>query len=108
MKIFKYKVNLSEMKDNASISIALPIGADVLAFQVQHGMPCIWVAVNPIIRGMKIRTFYVAGTGHHIADYDKMKYYGTIQLLDGDLVFHLFENMGAEREANIDPGEIEA
>lgn len=69
-----------------ALTIAMPLGADVLSVQVQAGVPCIWARVDP---GMPLesRAFCWRGTGHPA---DVLgPFIGTIQM--HTLVFHLFE-----------------
>lgn len=74
-----------------SVAIMMPVGAEVLCVQVQHGRPCIWARVNPDAVFFA-RRFCVFGTGHSIPPDDgRLRYVGTFQLEDGQLVFHLFE-----------------
>ena len=87
--IFKYQLHTAD-----STTLQLPIGARPLCIQVQGGNPCLWVKHDDPegVEEWVDRTFVTIGTGHPIPDehYDD-KYIGTYQLLDGALVFHLFE-----------------
>ena len=67
----------------------LPANAQVLAVQLQHGTPCLWVLLDPDAPMMP-RTFCLYGTGQQIHR-EPGRYIGTFQLSEGDLVFHLFE-----------------
>ena len=81
--IWKYPF---EIKDD--LTIEMPAGAEILSVQVQHGEPCIWVLVDPSNK-WDVRHFMVRGTGHSV-DFDG-RFIGTIQIMGGSLVFHLFE-----------------
>jgi hypothetical protein len=70
-------------------TLDMPQGAQVLTVQVQGNRPVLWALVDPCQLKRK-RRFAVFGTGHDIPD-EVGKYIGTFQLLDGGLVFHLFE-----------------
>lgn len=72
----------------------MPVGAMVLSVQVQRMMPYIWALVDPDLPPLEERLFYVVGTGHPLSD-NPGKYIGTFQLLEGGLVFHLFEGLGS-------------
>jgi len=89
MKIFKYNVAPQKI-----ITIPMPQGAEILSFQVQHGEPCIWALVDEKAI-FENRYFKLFGTGHEV--YQDMgvvrKFIGTIQLDNGNLVFHLFERI---------------
>lgn len=85
MKIYKYPVN----QPKGYISIEMPKGAKILTVQVQNEVPCIWALVDPNA-APEIRCFRIYGTGHMV-EHENMPYIGTFQLLEGRLVFHLFE-----------------
>lgn len=73
-------------------SIRMPKGAQIIALQMQGGMPQIWAVVNPREDEVVHREFVTYGTGHafNVAGEPKT-YIGTYQLDDGALVFHVFE-----------------
>ena len=87
MKIFKYEVPI---KNN--FVLELPIHCKILSFQAQNENLFIWVLVDTD-KALCPRYFCLLGTGHDI-DYhpDLMKYIGTVQISNGTLVWHLFEN----------------
>lgn len=88
MIIFKYEIPLE-----TSFTLNLPVDCKILSFQVQRNVPCLWALVDPE-KEPTTRHFKIIGTGHDF-DYDryKMTYIGTIQMADGDLVWHLFEDL---------------
>ncbi len=89
LKVFKYEVAVSDYPE-----LEMRIGAYILSFQVQHDCLCIWAIVNPD-EGDETRRFRLVGTGHEIEESEsQLKYIGTAQLLDGAVVFHLFELTG--------------
>lgn len=59
-----------------------------LTVQVQHGIPCLWIAVDQASRVIWVR-IRIFGTGHPGIEPD-MDYVGTFQLHGGELVFHVF------------------
>lgn len=69
--------------------IEMPKDAEVLCVQLQHDTPCIWALVDPE-KKRETKRFRLAGTGHLIKE-ENLKYIGTFQLYEGELVFHLFE-----------------
>lgn len=81
--IYKYPVEIDKQ-----IIIMMPWGAKFLCIQVQNGVPCIWVQVDTD-EALVERKFFWYGTGNP-SDMTK-NYLGTIQLHNGNLVFHLFE-----------------
>ena len=84
MKIFKYELLMRD-----STVIALPLGAQILSAQIQHGKPMLWCLVDPsaeLVPG----TIRIFGTGHPVEDCEKLKFIDTIQLDGGSLIFHVF------------------
>ena len=82
--IWKYEVPIED-----HFTLELPVNSKILSFQLQRGTPTIWVMVDtkkPII----LRKFRLCGTGHELEN-KYWKFIGTIQMHNGDLVFHLFE-----------------
>ena len=79
-RIFKYELEVADHQ-----TIQMPTGAQILCVQIQHGVPCLWVLVDPQSTKEK-QTIRVYGTGHMIErDGD---YVGTFQT--NGLVFHVF------------------
>ena len=70
--------------------IIMPEDAEILTVQVQNGDPYIWVLVDPEKQN-KEREIIAIGTGHIAGDGFGGKYIGTFQLLNGNLVFHIFD-----------------
>ena len=86
-RVFKYSCDLDD-----KFTLSLPVGAEILTVQAQHGMPILWALVDPK-QPLEERYFRLAGTGHPIM-YDmgsEYNYIGTFQLHGGSLIFHLFE-----------------
>lgn len=73
-------------------AVFLPKGALILSVQVQQGVPCLWFKCEP--SGMtERRTIRMLGTGipHDMPATDV--FLGTIQLENGYLVLHVFEQL---------------
>ena len=86
LTVYKYDVPTED-----EFTIAMPAGARVLTFQVQHDALMLWALVDPDARETN-RRFRLAGTGHPIWHDDAaLRFVGTVQLHGGALVFHLFE-----------------
>lgn len=85
-KIWKYPINTMDV----NFVLEIPEGAKPLHFELQGGVPTLWVLVNPKHKFEK-RYFRIVGTGDIIEEEDNLNYIGTIQMADGDLIFHLFE-----------------
>ena len=79
---------LTKTEDN---TIEMPLGARILSVQVQMDEICIWALINDA-HELVSRRFRVFGTGHPIEGGDALTYLGTVQLLEGRLVLHVFED----------------
>jgi hypothetical protein len=88
--IWKEPISLVALFTNETV-LKLPKNAEILCVQVQQEVPHIWF-INPDIDSNETeeRKFIIIGTG---CCYNRtsMEYIGTIQISDGNLVFHIFE-----------------
>jgi len=83
-RIYKYPIPVQD-----EVVIELPKGSEILTIQMQKAEPCMWVLCNP--EAIKVRRFfYLYGTGMEVKE--GLNYLGTFQMLNGGLVFHLFED----------------
>ena len=82
--IYKYPITVADR-----FALSMPQGAQVLTVQSQREVPCIWALVDPS-EPEGLYEFALVGTGHKREDLDGMPYLGTVQLLGGDLIFHVF------------------
>ena len=82
-RVYKYDIDVLD-----NFVLELPEDAQILTVQMQYGSPVIWALIDDD-KPLKERKFRLAGTGHPIEE--NVKYIGTFQLMDGALVFHLFE-----------------
>lgn len=84
--IWKYPLTVVD-----EVEVEMPMSAEILALQMQHGVPCLWALVaqnNPPVK----RRFKLYGTGHDVdSRFTKEHHVGTYQMHNGALVFHLFE-----------------
>lgn len=86
-----YKYPIPEVTDQ--VAITMPRGAQVLSFQVQRGVPCIWALVDTE-EPVEAKNFYLVGTGlPFIFSPDYVRFIGTAQLMNGDFLLHLFERV---------------
>lgn len=83
--IWKFEVPVAD-----AFTIDMPIGARLLAVQVQHDRPQLWAIVDPLAPTAP-RAFAMRGTGHDASAVADCKHVGTFQLRGGALVFHLFD-----------------
>lgn len=100
--VWKYDVPAAD-----EFTLQMPSGAEVLTVALQgtivdsrHPPIRMWVRGNPAA-SLESRRFRFAGTGHPL-DVDVQRYVGSVQLMDGGLVFHLFEMAGGiTRDAKV-------
>lgn len=82
--IFKFELEIEDLQE-----VAMPLNAELLTAQVQNGRVVVWAVVDTDEVERVTRTFRICGTGHHLP-VDPGHYLGTVQLLGGSLVFHVF------------------
>lgn len=71
----------------------MPIGAQILTIAKQNNDVCLWALVDPTAPTHR-RNFVMYGTGHDISGKEnRHDYLGSVQLLDGSLVLHVFEKI---------------
>jgi hypothetical protein len=85
-KIFKFPFPIG-----GEVEISMPAGSEILTVQTQGGIPCIWAVVDADAP-FAARRLCVRGTGHQFKG-NEGKYIGTCQLDNGELVFHVFEEI---------------
>ena len=85
-RIFKYAIDCDKRRQ----VIFLPEFAEILSVQIQHGECQLWALVDPD-QEIKARTIRVLITGAYIDDSECLKFLGTVQLHDGAIVLHVFE-----------------
>ncbi len=75
--------------DKGTCEVSMPEGARPLSVQMQHRMPRLWFLCNPDAPIEK-RTVRWFGTGHDAQAAKELGFLGTVQLHNGNLVFHAF------------------
>jgi hypothetical protein len=83
-KIFKYPIPVAD-----EFFLQLSVFAEILTVQLQKSEPQIWVLIDPDDPKYE-RKFHLYGTGMSISN-DPHVYIGSFQMLQGALVYHLFE-----------------
>lgn len=83
--IWKYELETMDVR-----VVEMPVGAEILTVQEQRGKLCLWALVDPEADKER-RVFCIHGTGHPVSTVALKKYIGTYQLMEGALVFHVFE-----------------
>ena len=87
-KIFKYPLEIIDTQ-----FIELPLGAEILTVQIQGDQLCLWAMVNTLPGAIKKnRRIEIIGTGYPVP-VGELKYISTFQIMDGSLIFHVFENI---------------
>lgn len=71
--------------------IMMPDGAEFISVQIQMGNICMWMQVNPDASRVS-RLFRLFGTGWEINKDDLLSHaLGTIQIMNGMQIYHLYE-----------------
>lgn len=86
-RIYKFKLAITDEQE-----LALPAAARLLCVQKQHGGVCLWALLDTS-HPVGARTIRIVGTGHAVPDADRLAYVDTFQLAEGELVFHVFEEL---------------
>lgn len=87
-KIYKYPLEITDTQ-----FVELPLGAEILTVQMQGNQLCLWAMVNTLPEAIKKnRRIEIIGTGNPIPIGD-LKYISTFQMMDGRLIYHVFENI---------------
>lgn len=81
--IYKYPLEVTDRQ-----TLMLPAHPEFLTVAVQRGQPCIWALIDT---DAELTPFTIAmcGTGSP-CDRVRDEYLGTVLLLDGELVLHVF------------------
>lgn len=83
MTVWKFVLDIGRQ------AIEMPVDAEVLHIAEQHDQVCVWALVSPDAPKAE-RRFVVTGTGHPVPD-RRGRFLGTVLLLDGALVLHVWE-----------------
>lgn len=90
-KVWKYEWPATDRGPVQEAVFEMPLAAHVLTVQMQRGRIVMWAAVYPDLKREK-RKFNLVGTGHEAPLLANIGgYVGTVQMFDGDLVLHIFE-----------------
>ncbi len=83
--IYKYELQMTSVQH-----LELPLACRILKMDVQHQRPFLWCWVDTEV-ATETRRFVLVGTGHEIDNPLELTYIDSIQVMDGALVWHLFE-----------------
>lgn len=95
--VYRYRLTITDEQ-----TVSMPEGAVILSVARRDypQLPMLgvggdepldmWALVDPDapVRPRRIR---IAGTGHPLDDVDQLEFLGTVQVVQGQLVFHVFE-----------------
>jgi hypothetical protein len=86
--VHKFDVPMKEF-----FEIQMPVGANILSVHEQHGDIKLWAIVNANSNVLlESRKFFMVGTGAIFINASKdLNFIGTVHLLQGNYVFHIFE-----------------
>lgn len=71
-------------------TVALPVGAQILSVAEQKGQVCLWALVDKDEVKEEDRTIICVGTGHTEPNLGELRFFGTVLLRGGALVYHFF------------------
>lgn len=89
--VFKWTFEITDERQ----LLDLPLAAEVLTVQMQHGQPRLWTLVDPMVLTREERVFRLLPTGY-VVDLPKnkrLRYISTVQQNDGALIWHFFEEV---------------
>ena len=81
--VWKFPIAMTDVQ-----SVDMPMGAEILAVQMQGEQCCLWALCEPD-NAKRPRIILIHGTGHRVGDITR--YIGSVQIYGGALVFHVFE-----------------
>lgn len=83
--IFKYM-----LPRKALVEVNMPAGSRILCVQNQREEIALWVEAEPLMPA-QTRYFHLYATGDILDHTRPEQYVGTVQLLGGDFVLHVYE-----------------
>lgn len=83
--VFKYPI-----VEPPGSAIPMPAGARILTAQIQHGVLCLWAEVDTNEKRVEGRNIEIFGTGHEMPAGNRT-YIGTVQMMEGTLIWHIYE-----------------
>lgn len=89
MIIWKFPLEIIDSQE-----IEVPPLHRCLSVQIQQGTPCLWALVDDADKQRVQARIRVFGTGHPIdASITNLVFIDTFQVMQGSLVFHIFEQI---------------
>lgn len=94
-KIFKYPLPMGVLGSivgwNPEVYLQLPLGTRILTALAQDNAPMIWAEVDSETERTEARRFYILNTGAVLPG-GRLEYINTIQINEGRLIFHIYED----------------
>jgi hypothetical protein len=102
--IWKFQLTTTDLQH-----VQMPKGP-ILFVAAQREVPCLWVEVDSEAPRIE-RLFAIYGTGHQMPEGINQDYLGSYMLMEGALVFHVYELIMAADSAmsktiNLESGEL--
>lgn len=83
--IYKYKIDIDDTQ-----TLTLPKGAEILSVINQFDDACIYAIVDTDTTETEEYSLQCYGTGHTIRHDDSYKFLGTVAMLGGNFIYHVF------------------
>lgn len=87
-RVYKYPIRIEDRQ-----VVGFHKGAEILSVQVQEGKLCLYALVDISVVEIEFVPICIYGTDHNIENADNLKFIGSIQMYDGELVLHVFEEL---------------
>ena len=84
-RIYKYEIDISDTQ-----TLTLPKGAEILSVINQSESVCIYALVDTETTETEEYSLQCYGTGHTIRHDDSYRFLGTVVMLSGRFVLHVF------------------
>ena len=75
-------------------TVPLQPDAIIRSAQVQHDVLCLWAEIPDTRLFPEQRTIWIFGTGHPMPEAE-LRFIDTVQMLDGALVWHVYEGVAS-------------
>lgn len=92
-RVYKYPLRVNDRQ-----IVKLPKCAEILSVQIQRGDICLWALIDTSVKETNDVAIRIHGTGHDIEYDGNLRFIGTVQMLLGDIVFHIFEEIKEQQQ----------
>ena len=87
-KIYKYDLSMEDRQ-----IISLPLNSKILSVKDQYDGIVLYALVDTEREEQEKHSIIIHGTGHSADDLEGYKFLGTVKLMNGQLMFHVFYNL---------------